>query len=138
MAVICKLFFRSNQRKCSSWLRAVSQRKLAVNECAENGWQIIQPVLRKAVLCLMFLQSFSHFQRVSDWLLQKWSSSQSDPCSHCMLALVQLWNISPRPLQTFVQLEQCASYQGSRWIFSRRQHAPNKQYVLNNDVRLIT
>ena len=73
------------------------------------------------------------------WLqLQKWFSLQSDPCSHCMLAPVQLWNILPRPLQTFVQLEQCVSYRESRWILSRRQHAPNKQYVLNNDVRLIT
>ena len=42
---------------------------------------------------------------------------QSDPRSHCVLALVQLWNISPCPPQTFVQLEQCA---------------------LNNNVRLIT
>ena len=33
---------------------------------------------------------------------------KSDPRSHSVLALVQLWNISPRPLQTFVQLEQCA------------------------------
>jgi len=55
-----------------------------------------------------------------------------------MLAQVQLWNISPHPLQTFVQFEQCASYQGSRWILSRRQHAPNKQCALNNDVHLIT
>ena len=63
---------------------------------------------------------------------------QSDLCSHCVLALVQLWNISPRPLQTFVQLEQCASYRGSRWILSGRQYAPNKQCALNNNVHLIT
>ena len=55
-----------------------------------------------------------------------------------MLAQVQLCNILPRPLQTFVQLEQCASYQGSRRILSRRQHAPNKRYALNNNVHLIT
>ena len=35
-------------------------------------------------------------------------------------------------------LEQYASYRGSRQILSRRQHAPNKQCALNNDVRLIT
>ena len=50
-----------------------------------------------------------------------------------MLAL--MWNIS---LQIFVKLEQCASYRGSRQSLSRRQYAPNKQCVLNNDVRLIT
>ena len=74
---------------------------------------------------------------------KKWSPCkviplQSDPRSHCVLALVQLLNILPCPLQIFVQLEQCASYWGSRWILSRRQYAPNKQCVLNNDVCLIT
>ena len=42
------------------------------------------------------------------------------------------------PLQIFVYLEQCASYRVSRQILSRRQYAPNKLFVLNNDVRLIT
>ena len=55
----------------------------------------------------------------------------------CLHALVQLWNISHRPLQIFVQLEQCAPYQVSRWILSR-QHVPNKQCALDNNVRLIT
>ena len=50
------------------------------------------------------------------------------------LRACHLWNISPRPLQTVVQLEQCTFYQGSRCILSRRQHAPNKQCALNNDV----
>ena len=33
---------------------------------------------------------------------------------------------------------QCASYQGSRRILSRRQYAPNKRCALNNNVCLIT
>jgi len=62
---------------------------------------------------------------------------KSNSRSHCVLAQVQLWNISLHPPQTFVQLEQCASLHGSRWILSRRQHASNNQCALNNDVRLI-
>ena len=43
--------------------------------------------------------------------------------------------VTPCPLQIF---EQCTSYWVSRWPLSRRQHAPNKSCVVNNDVRLIT
>ena len=32
----------------------------------------------------------------------------------------------------------CTSYRGSRQIFSRRQHSPNKRCVLNDNVHLIT
>ena len=64
---------------------------------------------------------------------------QSDPRSHhhhmLTTTLVHLWNISS--LTPHFQ-EQCASYWGSTQILSRRQHVPNKQCALNNDVRLIT
>ena len=63
---------------------------------------------------------------------------KNDPRSHCVLTLVHLLNILSRPLQIFIKLEQCASSWWSRQILSRRQHAPNKQCVLNNDVHLIT
>ena len=115
MVVVRKFFKtgRSNQRKCSSWWRAVSEQKLAVDEHVESG---------DAVPCLMF---YSPFHIFSALLI---GYCKSDPCSHCVLALVQL-SISPRPLQTCVLLEQHASYRGSRWILSRRQHVPNKQLM---------
>ena len=72
------------------------------------------------------------------FLVHFWLAIAKVISSFALRACVQLWNISPRPLQTFIQLEQCASYRGSRWILSRRQHAPTKQCALNNDVRLIT
>ena len=89
--------------------------------CREWRWQMIQ-------WCF-----YSPFHISSAlWLLQKWSSFALRACSSPVV------NFSPRPLQTFVQLEQCASYRGSTWILSRRQYVPSKQHTLNNNVRLIT
>ena len=65
---------------------------------------------------------------------------KSDPHLHysaCLLQLVHLQFCLTHSIFSF-KLEQCASYRGSRHILSRRQHAPNKRCVLNNDVRLIT
>ena len=89
-----------------------------------NQWRCRMNSVRSSAMSDVFIVLFislPHF----------WFICKSDPRSH-YLRVLALLVISPRPLQIFVKLEQCASYQGSRQILSRRQHAPNKWCALNN------
>ena len=62
-------------------------------------------------------------------------SSFALPLHACSSPVVEYFTL---PTPNFVQFEQCTSYQRSRRILSRRQHAPNKRSALNSDERLIT
>ena len=110
----------------------MSQRKLTVDERIENGigkWfnQFYEKQCR--VWCF-----YSPFY-ISSALLIGYCKNDILVRTACLRPVVEYF---ASPTLTFVQLEQCASYRGSRRILSRRQHAPNKQCALNNDVRLIT
>ena len=62
---------------------------------------------------------------------------QSDPCSHYLSMFALTCPLVEYFTSHTPNLEQCASYRGSRQIWSRRQYVPNKLYALNNDVCLI-
>ena len=110
---------------CSWWARWEWRWRMIQPEKQCRIWYFHSPFHMSSALLTGYRKVIS---------IAKWSSFTLHACSD----LVQLLNISPHPLQIFVQLEQCASYRGSRRILSRRQHVPNKQCALNNDVHLIT
>ena len=94
----------------------------------------------------MFSQFFSNFQCTSDWLFAK-----DIPLVICKVILVRttfgfactcllhLRKYFAAPTSNFLLNQSSALLiEGSRWILSRRQYAPNKPCALNSEVHLTT
>ena len=88
----------------------------------------------KAVPCLVFFH-------ISSGLLIGYCKSNPQckvilVCTACLLkSSCGLFRLAH---SNFRSIRAVRFYRGSRWILSRRQHAPNKQCALINDVHLIT
>ena len=90
-----------------------------------NQWRCRMNSIRSSAMSDVFIILFislPHF----------WFICKIDPCLH-YLRVLALLVVSPRLLQIFIQLEQCASYRKSRQILSRRHRVPNKRCVLHNE-----
>ena len=102
--------------------------------CREWRWRTIQPQCHVCCFHSPFhISSALLIGYLQNWLFAKWSSH-----SHYLSMLALTCPLVEYFASHTPNFEQCASYQGCRQIFSRRQYVPNKLCALNNNVRLIT
>ena len=108
-------------------------RKLAVKRVENSDGERFNHSAMSAVFIVLFT-----FLALFRLVICKIGCLQSDPHSHYLSMLALTCPLVEYFASHTPNLEQCASYRGSRQILSRRPYAPNKLCALNNDVRLIT